>query len=129
MRLRKRSEFDAVHRGGRKVVGRWFVFLFLDRDAGPTRLGLTVGRRVGGAVRRNRVKRLVREVFRRRREEFPPGDLVVIARKNAVEATYWDVWSEFDRLLGRLRRSVHTARGGPVGGSGSSSSSSRPGTG
>jgi ribonuclease P protein component len=55
-----------------------------DADS-PARLGLTVSQKVGGAVRRNRVKRLVREVFRRERALFPRGaEVVVIAKAGAT---------------------------------------------
>jgi len=53
------------------------------RADGASRLGITVSRRVGGAVVRNRVKRLVRETFRRRWRDLPAGDAVVIARAAA----------------------------------------------
>jgi len=57
------------------------VVYALPRDRGPSRLGVAVGRKVGRAVRRNRIKRLVREVFRRNRDELRrPCDVVVVAR-------------------------------------------------
>ncbi len=103
-RLRRRSEFLEVQGRGRKVVTPRFVFLFLRQEGGRRRLGITVSRRVGVAVRRNRTKRLVREVFRRRKGELPSGDLVVIARRAAVEAGFWDLWEDFSRLIRKLRR-------------------------
>ena len=64
-------------------------------------MGVTVSRKVGNAVVRNRVKRSVREWFRTRRDELPPGvDIVVIARRNASELGSIDVGYELNGLLG-----------------------------
>lgn len=82
-RLRKRFEFGRVRDQGRRVHTPSFVLMVRASEdpAAPCRLGLTVSQKVGGAVRRNRVKRLVREVFRRERTLFPRGaELVVIAK-------------------------------------------------
>jgi ribonuclease P protein component len=82
-RLRKRFEFGRVRDQGRRVYTESFVLMVRGGDDAyaPARLGLTVSQKVGGAVRRNRVKRLVREVFRRERGLFPRGaEIVVIAK-------------------------------------------------
>ncbi|MFN9809143.1 MAG: ribonuclease P protein component, partial [Deltaproteobacteria bacterium] len=62
---------------------------------GPPRIGITVTKKVGNAVARNRVKRLVREVFRQERARFPEGcDIVFIAKDGAPELRYEDVLAE-----------------------------------
>lgn len=69
---------------------------------GPARLGLTVSRRVGPAVARARVKRRVRECFRRQRDWFPEGkDVVVIARPGAGEATLAELGRQLEDSLKR----------------------------
>jgi ribonuclease P protein component len=61
---------------------------------------VTVSRRVGGAVVRNRIKRMVREFFRRHHTRiYPPQDVVVIARTDASTATYADVRRELTGAL------------------------------
>jgi ribonuclease P protein component len=68
-------------------------------EPGPTRLGVTASRKLGGAVVRNRVKRRVREAFRRHKLLFPSGlDLVFVAKKSATEAEYDQVVREMERL-------------------------------
>ena len=81
---------------GRKHHTRHFLVVVLPRpDDGPPRIGVTVTKRVGNAVQRNRVKRLVREVFRRERARFPAGcDVVFIAKDGAPELCYDDVLAE-----------------------------------
>ena len=85
-RLHRRSEFIRAQRGGFRVQTAHFViYAFVTAPAPAVRLGVTVARRIGGAVVRNRVKRRVRECFRvTLRGMLPTGtDLVVIARVGA----------------------------------------------
>jgi ribonuclease P protein component len=85
-RLRKRPEFLKLSRTGRKIHSTHFVIVSGRNDCGETRLGVTVSGKVGNAVVRNRIKRVLREFFRRRRQELGAGlDFLVIAKKNAAD--------------------------------------------
>ena len=80
-RILKRKEFDHVMTYGRSVADRRLVVYTRENGLSRCRLGLVVGRKVGKAVRRNRIKRLLRTAFRLSRPQLPSGqDIVVIAR-------------------------------------------------
>lgn len=85
-RLSRSADFDRVFRQGRSLAGRDLVLYVFPRggDEGSARLGLSVSRKVGGAVDRNRVKRLLREAFAAEGQRLPMGtDAVVVARRGA----------------------------------------------
>lgn len=83
----QRADYLASSDLGVRRTTRFFIVLLRDRkDGGPTRLGITVTRKVGGAVRRNRIKRLAREWFRSRSREFGSCDLVLIAKRDLPQS-------------------------------------------
>jgi ribonuclease P protein component len=87
-RLSRSAEFERVFRQGRSHAGRDLVLYVFPRgeDEGEPRLGMTVSRKVGSAVERNRIKRVLREAFALESERLPAGsDAVVIARSGARE--------------------------------------------
>ena len=105
-RVRKRAEYLAIQGGGRRFTGEYYMLFArpADGEPGPARLGVTVCRKVGGAVLRNKVKRWVRETCRRMQPELPPGvDLVVVARPSAARAGYGPTAAELANLARRLR--------------------------
>jgi ribonuclease P protein component len=89
-RLSRSAEFERVYRHGRSKGNRFLVLYAFPRDGEPAgadgpRLGLSVGRRVGGAVDRTRVKRLLREAFWEEARRLPAdSDYVVVARPEAL---------------------------------------------
>jgi ribonuclease P protein component len=84
-RLSRSAEFDRVYRQGRSHGSRALVlYAFPRADAEEARFGLSVSRKVGGAVDRNRVKRLLREAYRQDADRVAPGyDIVLLARPEA----------------------------------------------
>jgi ribonuclease P protein component len=87
-RLSRSGEFERVYREGSSHGSRYLVVYAFPRedDDGTPRLGVSVGRKLGGAVERNRVKRLLREAFWARADGLRDGlDFVIVARPAAGE--------------------------------------------
>jgi ribonuclease P protein component len=104
MRLSRSADFDRVFRHGRSHAGRELVlYVFPRGEDAESRLGLSVSRKVGGAVERNRVKRLLREAFALEAERLPPGtDAVVVARHEANALAEREGLTGMRRALGQL---------------------------
>jgi ribonuclease P protein component len=99
-RLRKRPEFLKLSRAGHKHQSANFVVISRPNDRAETRLGITVSGKVGNSVVRNRIKRQVREFFRRHRYEIVPAcDILIIARTGAAELPAKGVVAELQRSL------------------------------
>ncbi len=104
MRLRRRPEFVAVQSAGRKIHGKLFMAMVVaNRAEAPVgRVGLTVTKRIGNAVTRNRIKRRARE-WLRRNGWVPSGcDVVLVAKDAAASASSADVALDLSRLVGRV---------------------------
>ena len=118
-RLSRSAEFERVYRQGRSKANRFLVLYAFPRedgsnDEGP-RLGLSVSRRVGGAVDRTRVKRVLREAFWQEAERLPDGsDYVVVARPDAKGLTEREGTGGMRRALGELVDGMGGSR--PAGG-------------
>lgn len=101
-RLQRGAEFRRVFDNGRKVVGRSAVLYAAAGGPGAAarRLGLVTSRKVGGAVARNRARRLMREVYRRHKNELQPNvELVMIARPAINGRTYAELEAEICGLF------------------------------
>ena len=86
-RLLRTREFDRVFRERRSASSAILTIYGAPNGLQHSRLGLSIGKQAGGAIERNRVKRLLREAFRTSRGEIPPGfDFVAVARKDACNA-------------------------------------------
>ena len=106
-RLSRSADFQRVYRQGDSISSRHFVLYAFPRDEGEAaadvRLGVSVGRRVGGAVERNRVKRLLREAFWALPERVSDShDYVVVARRGAAELADAGGMEAFKTELGAL---------------------------
>ena len=102
---------------------RHFVILLHPNSLTHPRIGITVSKKVGNSVVRNRVRRQVREVFRQNKQWFPAGrDIVIIAKRRAADVTYRQVLQDLRRSReGMHRVATSQRRAAPPGSAGSSS--------
>jgi ribonuclease P protein component len=100
-RIKKSPEFQAIYRKGNKISGYYYTAFFVPSVSIYSRLGISVPKRLGNAVFRNRQKRIVRDIFRHRRAGFSvPTDLVILMNRVPKEESKKREDLEF--LLGRV---------------------------
>lgn len=102
-RLRRRAEFQRVFDGGLRIRGRFLTLLLAPNEASTARLGIVASRKLGDAVRRNRAKRVIREIFRLNPQpgEARGVDIVVIPRVELFGATYTTLVEDYRTALSR----------------------------
>ena len=105
-RMLKRPDFLECFARGRKKSSANFLIFYQNRRTDHPRIGITVSKKVGNAVRRNRIKRLLREFFRLHKALFLPGvDYSIVVKKRCSLNTFNDVVRELNPLLLRMRKS------------------------
>lgn len=103
-RLRRAADFAALRRAEGRVRGTFFLLRYGPSEGPTARLGLAVSRKVSPrAVERNRIKRQIRESFRRHRPDLPNVDVLVIAHRNAADQANAVLRADIDRLWMRVR--------------------------
>ncbi|MGE4542673.1 MAG: ribonuclease P protein component [Pedobacter sp.] len=94
-RIRCSADYRFIRNQGRRRHTQNFIVYTRFSGNGPARLGLTVSRKVGRAVTRNRIKRLLREFFRLHHSLMAPGrDISIVAKPGAAFLSYWQVCEE-----------------------------------
>jgi ribonuclease P protein component len=113
-RVRRRSEFQQVFERGTRFHGRYLTLLLLPNGRSSSRLGIVASKKVGGAVQRNKAKRLIREMFRQHVQGgLGPGlDAVVIPRRELLDASFPELAHDFHSVWrrGAARVTEHAAR-------------------
>lgn len=106
LRVRRRPEFERAFAQGLRSSDACLTMWAVPNDLGHPRLGLVVGRRFGGAVQRNRVKRLLREAFRLTRHRLPAGLDLLCAPRPGADISLADCVQSLTRLAARLEQQL-----------------------
>ncbi|THB80491.1 MAG: ribonuclease P protein component [Desulfobacteraceae bacterium] len=102
-RLLKRAQFIKLSTQGKKVHTHFFIAAVLDTDTKNNRIGITVSKKVGNAVTRNRIKRLLREDFRHRKDSITGNkDINIIGKKGLATLSNSQIIAELDKLFNRI---------------------------
>jgi ribonuclease P protein component len=102
-RIRRRPEFKQVYERGARIHSRYSTVFLLSNGTDVGRLGIAATRKLGGAVQRNRAKRLIREVFRR--NKIAPGfDVVVVPKRDLLDASLSTLEADYRTLVERRLR-------------------------
>ena len=102
-RLLNRKDFVNLNRLGKRAHTAHFIIIFMENGLGIERIGLTASKKTGNAVKRNRIKRRIREFFRLHKRDFPQGfDVVIVAKKGADILDFWQIKEELSGpILGK----------------------------
>ncbi|MCR5370313.1 MAG: ribonuclease P protein component [Clostridium sp.] len=99
--VKKNSEFREVYKKGKSYANRLLVMYVLPAEGKETRIGISVSKKVGNSVVRHHITRLIREVFRLRRDSLKEGlSIIVVARAAAKDSDYRQIESAFEHLCG-----------------------------
>ena len=104
-RLRSHNDFSAVYRTRQSIRNRNLTLCFVESTCTYSRLGLSVSKRIGNAVHRNRAKRILREVFRAQCHRLPANvDIVLIPRSYGTACDLEEMTESFLHLVHKLQR-------------------------
>ena len=108
-RILKRSQFQELYRKGATVHNRHFVANILENDLKTSRIGITVSKKVGDAVTRNRIKRIVREYFRKNgRQFFENRDIQLIAKRTVAQLSNNETFLSLEHIFQKIKASTES---------------------
>ena len=97
-RIKRNSDFQAIYKNGKSVANRQFVvYTYKNRDLKHFRLGISVSKKLGNAVTRNRIKRAIRENFKVHKQNIIAKDIIVIARQPAKDMNTLEIQSSLEQ--------------------------------
>jgi ribonuclease P protein component len=104
-RIRRKRDFIDLYRDGHRLRGRYFTLVYRSGPLGHSRLAVVVSKKVGPAVVRNRVKRRIRDIFRRTKNLIvEPTDIIVVTRKEILELTPAELRAGYLQAIEAIKR-------------------------
>ncbi len=99
-KLKNKKEFGLVFSAGKKKAGKYIILYMMPKKKEENRLGIIVKKNIGNAVQRNRIKRVLREIWRNKGEQFISGhDVIILARRRIIGASFQEIESELENLI------------------------------
>ncbi len=104
-RIRKKKDFLSLYKRGSRYRGRYFNLIYLSNDLHFSRMAVIASKKVGNAVKRNRIKRWMRVLFRRNKKLFEnPLDIIFIAKKEILEASWPSLREDYFAAIKFIRQ-------------------------
>lgn len=104
-RIRKQSDFARIYYNGRRYRGKYFNLVYLSNDLTYSRMAAVASKKVGNAVKRNKVKRWMRALFRRNKELLKISlDVILIAKPGMPESNWKIVLQEYKKALNLINK-------------------------
>lgn len=101
--LKSNNEFKRVFLSGDKRIGKYVILYFLPVERNINRYGIITKKYIGNAVKRNRIKRILREILRNKYSNLLSGyDIVILARKNIINASFKEIEEDIVKLINKL---------------------------
>ncbi len=101
--IRKSKDYKNIYKYGKSVAGKSVVIYFKENSQDTSRFGFSVSKKLGKAAKRNRVRRILKEVCRLRKDLFPNGkDYVIIARRGILGLNYREVERDIEELIKKI---------------------------
>ncbi len=99
-RIRKRKDFLSLYKKGKRYRGKYFNFIYFSNDYSFSRMAVIVSKKVGNAVKRNKIKRQMRTLFRRNKSLLKtPLDIIIIAKKEILESSWLTLQGDYFSAL------------------------------
>ncbi len=106
-RIRKKKDFLFIYRKGNRYNGKYFSLIYLPSSLTFSRVGVVASKKIGSAVTRNKVKRWMRELFRRNKGLFAhPVDLLIVARPEMREVTWPELRERYIEAIDRIKKKL-----------------------
>jgi ribonuclease P protein component len=100
LRILKKKDYTKLKKSNNRAVGKLFFLNYNITNSGNARIGITITKKMGNAVVRNRLKRIIREAFRLSQHSLPKGvDIVIFPKYRAIKAKSYDIAQELLSLL------------------------------
>jgi len=105
-RIRKKKEFLVIYKKGTRYRGKYFTIVHISNDLNFSRMAVVVSKKIGNAVKRNKIKRWIRTLFRMNKPLMDESlDLIIIPKKEIQEAAWPELQEEFLKALKSIRQS------------------------
>ena len=92
IRIKSKKEFDNIIKQGENIKNKYFILYYVQKKENQSRFGIAVGKKLGNAVVRNKIKRQLREIIKLSKNKFPKGkDYIIIIRKESLNLNFLEM--------------------------------------